>query len=67
MKRYKSYKGWKVKTKLSIFADNVIVNLGSTREPKDKFTHNSNRNHKVLKNKSNRKYKTFMLKTKELF
>ena len=67
MKKYKGYKDWKVKTKLSIFADNVTVNLGNTRESKDKLTHNRNRNNKVIRKKSNRKCKTFMEKAKKLF
>ena len=31
-------KGWKVKIKLSICEDNITVNLGNTRELKDKLT-----------------------------
>lgn len=31
-------KGWEVKIKLSICEDNITVNLGNTRELKDKLT-----------------------------
>ena len=50
-------KDWKVKIKLPICEDNIKVNLGNTRELKDKLTHNSNRNHEVLRKRSNRKCK----------
>lgn len=40
----------------------LTVNLGNTRELKDKLTHNSNRNHKVFRKRSNRKCKIFVEK-----
>ena len=55
-------KDWKVKIKLPICEDNTTVNLGNTRELKDKLTHNSNGNHKVLRKRSNRKCKIFVEK-----